>query len=86
MNAKSEEKAKEIIEKLEALQKEAADVSSELQTLAEEESDGDLAETLKNICEDYASELDGNFESAIDDIDTLLSPQGSSLRIDVKFE
>ncbi|MBP5455988.1 MAG: hypothetical protein J6Y37_05775 [Paludibacteraceae bacterium] len=86
MNAKSEEKAKEIIEKLEALQKEAADVFSELQTLAEEESDGDLAETLKNICEDYASELDGNFESAIDDIDTLLSPQGSSLRIDVKFE
>ncbi|MBO4804997.1 MAG: hypothetical protein J5554_03055 [Paludibacteraceae bacterium] len=84
MDAKSEEKAKEIIERLERLQEETADLFSELQSLAESESDGDSAETLKNICEDYASELDDNFESAIDDIDTLLSPQGLSFRVKIK--
>ena len=37
MDAKSEEKAKEIIERLERLQEETADLFSELQSLAESE-------------------------------------------------
>ena len=84
MDAKCEEKARAIVERLERLQEETADLFSELQSLAESESEDDSAETLKNICEDYASELDDNFESAIDDIDTLLSPQGLSFRVKMR--
>ena len=99
MNTSMEERVQAIVERLNELREETADLFSEPESLAEEESDGFETEALKEICDDYASEIDGNFESAIDDVNTLFESQDSSeeteknynctigkLHIDIKFK